>query len=102
MSSVRFNIFATTAGVLIASHLRITKLRALPTANIKEGNTRSVGVNPCHLACSKGAKVKASLGDVFTMIMKQMVMPRKTSSARKRVGLDSMLTLLLCVEFIIY
>ena len=26
-----------------------------PTRNKKKGKTRSVGVQPCHLACSKGA-----------------------------------------------
>jgi len=35
-------------------HFGITKLKALPTANKKEGNTRSVGVNPCHCACNNG------------------------------------------------
>src|SRR5579875_4046489 len=57
---------------------------ALPTANKKEGNTRSVGVKPCHCACSSGAKGVAPLPGVFTIIIKQMVMPRNTSNAKKR------------------
>jgi hypothetical protein len=51
---VRFKIFQTTVDCGIVSHLAITKLRALPTAKRNEGNTRSVGVNPCHFACNKG------------------------------------------------
>jgi hypothetical protein len=62
----------------------IEKLMAFPTTNRKVGNTRSVGVNPCHAACDKGAKGVAPLPGVFTMIIKQIVMPLKTSRARKR------------------
>src|SRR6476620_8147931 len=65
-------------------YLSREKLMALPTANKKEGKTRSVGVKPCQPACSSGAKGAAPLPGVFTMIMKQIVMPRKTSSERKR------------------
>jgi hypothetical protein len=36
------------------AHFSITKLIELPTANMKEGNTRSVGVNPFHEACDIG------------------------------------------------
>jgi hypothetical protein len=57
---------------------------ALPTANKKEGKTRSVGVNPCHAACCNGEKVVAPLPDVLTMIIKQIVMPLKTSRAGNR------------------
>lgn len=31
-----------------------TSASALPTANRKNGNTRSVGVQPCHAACASG------------------------------------------------
>lgn len=60
------------------------KLIAFPTANKKEGNTRSVGVNPCHEACNSGANGVAPLPGVFTIIMKHTVMPRNTSSDKKR------------------
>jgi hypothetical protein len=60
------------------------KLMALPTANKKEGNTRSVGVKPCHAACSRGENAAAPLPGVFTMIMKHKVMPRNTSSDKNR------------------
>ena len=65
-------------------YLSNEKLMALPTANKNDGNTRSVGVKPCQVACSRGAKGVAPLPGVFTMIIKQMVMPRNTSSERKR------------------
>jgi hypothetical protein len=57
---------------------------ALPTANIKDGNTRSVGVKPFQWAWCSGAKVVASLPGMFTIIIKQIVIPLKTSSAVKR------------------
>jgi len=34
--------------------LGMTKERAFPTAKRKKGNTISVGVRPCHAACSSG------------------------------------------------
>ena len=62
------------------SKLGKTKLSAFPTANKKDGNTKSVGVNPCQLACLKGAKVCNASPGVLTMIIKQIVIPRKTSN----------------------
>jgi hypothetical protein len=61
-----------------------TKLKALPTANKKDGNTKSVGVNPFQSACFNGQNVVAPFPEVFTMIIKQIVNPRKTSKAVKR------------------
>ena len=66
------------------AHLSITKLMALPTAKRNEGKTRSVGVKPCHWACNNGEYVVCPLPGVFTMIMKQTVMPRNTSRASER------------------
>jgi hypothetical protein len=80
MSAVRFVIFNKKTGLLNLSHLGKTKLMAFPMANKKEGNTKSVGVKPCQSACKKGAKVWAPSPGVFTMIIKQMVIPLKTSS----------------------
>ena len=57
---------------------------ALPTANKKEGNTKSVGVKPCQCACNKGAYVVALLPVVFTIIIRQIVIPLKTSRAVNR------------------
>jgi hypothetical protein len=57
---------------------------ALPTANINDGKTRSVGVKPFQLACSSGGYVVGPLPGVLTMIIKQTVMPRKISRARNR------------------
>jgi hypothetical protein len=31
------------------------KVIDIPTINKKKGNIKSVGVNPCHSACKKGA-----------------------------------------------
>lgn len=54
MIIVRLNIFSKTSFLESFCHLGVTKLKALPTANKKDGNTRSVGVNPFHCAWSKG------------------------------------------------
>ena len=61
------------------SSLGITKARALPTAKRKNGNTRSVGVSPCHAACSSGSKICDHVPGLFTSIMRQTVAPRNTS-----------------------
>ena len=86
MSAVRLKIFPKTADSAIPSHRGITKLMALPTANKKDGNTKSVGVNPCQAACCKGAKVGSPPG-VFTIIIKQMVIPLNTSRERNLLEL---------------
>jgi len=59
---------------------------AFPTANKNDGNTRSVGVKPCQAAWFSMAKGSAPLPGVFTIIMKQTVIPRNTSSDKKRCG----------------
>ena len=82
MSKVLFITFVRKVELLIRLYLSREKLIALPTANKNEGNTRSVGVKPCHEACSNGAKGAAPLPGVFTMIIKQIVIPLKTSSAK--------------------
>ena len=64
----------------------IEKLMAFPTANKKEGKTRSVGVKPNQAACSSGANGAAPLPAVLTIIIKQIVIPRNTSSERKRLA----------------
>jgi hypothetical protein len=71
----------------IPAILGMVKAMALPTAKRKEGNTRSVGVNPCHEACSSGSK-GADPAWLFTMIMKHTVIPLNTSRAVKRCGID--------------
>src|SRR5436190_20661304 len=53
---------------------------------MKVGNTRSVGVNPNQCACNSGGYEVSPLPGVFTMIMKQIVIPRSTSRARNRWG----------------
>ena len=46
MMIVRFNVFVQKTELPFTSYLCITKAIAFPTAKRKEGNTRSVGVNP--------------------------------------------------------
>ena len=84
MSANLLKTLARKALLLISLYLPKEKLIALPTANKKEGKTRSVGVNPCHAACSKGLKGTAPLPGVLTIIIKQIVMPRNTSNERNR------------------
>src|ERR1700759_3228953 len=83
MMAVLRNIFPRTAAWLNVFHFAMAKLIAFPTAKRNEGNTRSVGVNPCQCACSRGEYVNL-LPDVFTMIIKQIVIPLNTSRARNR------------------
>lgn len=84
INTVRLKIFIRNAESLISLYLCKEKLIAFPTANKNEGKTRSVGVKPCQLACSSGGYGTAPLPGVFTMIIKQMVIPLKTSNAKNR------------------
>ena len=52
--------------------------------NIKKGNTRSVGVKPCHAACPNGAYTNDHDPGLLTMIMPAIVIPRRISSASRR------------------
>ncbi len=64
---------------------RASKANAIeaPTTKTKVGNTRSVGVRPFHAAWfMKPHEPGPPL--LFTMIMKAMVMPRRTSSESSR------------------
>ncbi len=49
--------------------------------NIKNGNTRSVGVSPFHVACRRGAYTLPHEPGLFTSIMPAIVMPLRMSSA---------------------
>ena len=60
-------------------NLGITKDNALPTANKKKGNTKSVGVHPCQLACPNGLKILAQEPGLFTKIIRATVAPLNTS-----------------------
>jgi hypothetical protein len=52
---------------------------AVPIINTKNGKTMSVGVAPCHSACSKGAYTFPQSPGLFTMVMSIMVRPLKIS-----------------------
>ena len=52
----------------------------IPIINMKNGNTRSVGVNPFHSAWRNGAYIPVHEPGLFTNIIPAMVMPRKISS----------------------
>ena len=84
MSNVRLITLPKKAPLPSARYFSIEKLIALPTAKRKDGNTRSVGVKPCQLACNSGENGSAPSPGVLTMIIKQTVNPRNTSRARKR------------------
>jgi len=81
---VLLNILVRNAELLISLYLCNEKLIALPTANKNEGKTRSVGVNPCQVACKSGGYGSAPLPGVLTIIIKQIVIPLKTSNAKNR------------------
>jgi hypothetical protein len=57
----------------------------IPMMNMKNGNTRSVGVKPFHSACRKGAYTKLHDPGLFTKIIPDMVIPRKMSSESSRL-----------------
>jgi len=79
MSRALLNTFFRKTGLPAASSLGITNAMALPTAKRKKGKTRSVGVQPCQGACSKGVYICAQLPGLFTSIINATVAPRKTS-----------------------
>lgn len=51
---------------------------------MKKGNTRSVGVSPCQVACLRGAYTLDQEPGLFTRIINAMVMPRITSNDKRR------------------
>jgi hypothetical protein len=51
-----------------------------PTIKRKKGKTKSVGVAPCHSACSKGAYTCDQLPGSLTIIMPAIVIPLKKSN----------------------
>ena len=81
MITVLLVIFRKTSENVLSPQPVFTNAKAFPTAKRKEGKTKSVGVKPCQLACSNGPKVKLQSPEVFTIIIKQIVNPRKTSKA---------------------
>ena len=87
---MRLRIFAKTSVLDQFAHLFMEKLKAAPTAKRKEGKTKSVGVKPCHAACWSGRNTYDQLPGEFTMIIKTIAMPRKTSSAPYRLRFVSM------------
>jgi hypothetical protein len=82
INSVLFPIFIRDSLFSELLYLEKEKNIETPTTNRKKGKTKSVGVHPCQLECSKGAKMCPQLPGVFTVIMVAMVMPLRTSSAR--------------------
>jgi hypothetical protein len=59
---------------------------ATPTMNRKYGKIRSVGVQPCHAACSSGGYTCAQLPGLLTSSIAAIVAPRNTSSECSRAG----------------
>jgi hypothetical protein len=60
--------------------------------NKKNGNIKSVGVKPCHVACNKGGYTALQVPGVFTKIINAMVKPLKIST-------DSILFLCMLLYF---
>ena len=79
INKVRLITFFQKSLPVPKANFGITKLMALPTANKKKGNTKSVGVQPCQLACPKGLKICPQLPGLFTKIIRATVAPLKTS-----------------------
>lgn len=87
ISANRLSVFVQNFRESLVSVRFTVKANALPTANRKDGNTRSVAVNPCHDACNRNGYTSSHEPGEFTIIMKQTVMPRNTSSDIKRGAL---------------
>ena len=79
INRVRLTTFPQNFAGPAASKRGITKDIALPTANKKKGNTKSVGVQPCQGACSSGPKICAQDPGLLTRIISATVAPLKTS-----------------------
>jgi hypothetical protein len=79
MSRERVITFLRKVAVPASSNRGITNDKAFPTANKKNGKTRSVGEQPCQGAWASGAYKFDQLPGLFTSIMNATVAPRKTS-----------------------
>src|SRR5688572_5404895 len=64
---------------------RFDNVMETPTMNRKNGKIRSVGVHPCHGACSSGAYTVSQSPGLLTTTMAAIVMPRNTSSDTSRL-----------------
>src|SRR5689334_24114986 len=65
----------------------ITKERALPTAKRKKGNTISVGVNPCHGACSdrKSTRLNSSHSSISYAVFCLKKKKKKKKNQHKKI-----------------
>src|SRR5829696_4736686 len=70
--------------------LRRDMVIATPTMKRKNGNTRSVGVQPSHLECSSGGKTLSQSPGLLTTTIVAIVRPRNTSSQAARAGADTL------------
>jgi hypothetical protein len=84
MIKVRFITFEKKILLDRVSYKGMLKLMELPTIKRNVGKTKSVSVKPCHLACNNGAKVVASFPGEFTIIMRAISKPLKTSNDKYR------------------
>ena len=57
-----------------------------PTMKRKKGKMRSVGVQPCHSACSSGQYIASQVPGLFTTTIAAMVNPRNASRESTRSG----------------
>ena len=77
----RLRLEGTLKNAVLRFGGRNEKAIAAPTTNRKNGNTRSVGVHPAHLACANGGKMCPHEPGLFTRIIPATVIPLSTSSA---------------------
>ncbi|MNM94319.1 hypothetical protein D3C81_1067170 [compost metagenome] len=79
IKTVRLSTFFQKTAGPASCKRGITKDIAFPTANRKNGKTRSVGEHPCQVACLSGANMCAHVPGLFTIIISATVAPRNTS-----------------------
>ena len=79
INTVRLNTFVTLSFDSLKLYFRSEKNMETPVMNIKNGNTKSVGVRPFQRACSKGVYTYFHDPGLFTKIIPAIVIPLITS-----------------------
>ena len=84
-NTVRRTILSMRGPLIEKLNLRNEKYIDTPITNMKNGNTRSVGVSPIHSAWLNGAYRWLQVPGLFTSNMPAMVIPRRISTANNRL-----------------
>lgn len=77
---IRIFLYICVLSIPVFRRFEYAKTTDTPTINRKNGNTKSVGVMPFHLACNRGAYTSDQEPGLFTTIISAMVNPRKASN----------------------